>query len=96
MFVKCNCFVLLFFGTQIKLPATQRPQNLRSALWGGEAGYLKETKLSNAARNILKYDSARNAENSRGVVNKPNERTESVGDCSDNCEATIELDNLQN
>lgn len=43
MFVKCNCFVLLFFGTQIKLPATQRPQNLRSALWGGEAGHLKET-----------------------------------------------------
>ena len=44
----------------------------------------------NAARNILKYNSARNAENSRGVVCKPNERTNLISDCSDNCEATIE------
>lgn len=48
----------------------------------------------NAARNILEYDSARNVENSRGVVNQPNEIT-CTSDCSDNCEAIIELDNLQ-
>ena len=45
----------------------------------------------NAARNILRYNSARNAENSRGVVNKPNGRTCLVSDRSDNKEATIEL-----
>ena len=45
----------------------------------------------NAAMNILKYNSVRNAENRRGVVYKPNEKTKSVGDCSDNCEATIEF-----
>ena len=45
----------------------------------------------NAARNILKYDSARNAENSRGVVCKLNEKPNLISDCSDNCEATIEL-----
>ena len=44
----------------------------------------------NAARNILKYDSVRNTENSRGVVCKPNEKPQ-TSDCSDNCEATIEL-----
>lgn len=48
----------------------------------------------NAARNILKYDSARNAENSRGVVCKPNEKPNLISDCSDNCEATIELEVL--
>lgn len=48
----------------------------------------------NAARNILKYDSARNAENSRGVVCKLNEKPNLISDCSDNCEATIELLNL--
>jgi len=49
----------------------------------------------NAAMNILKYNSARNAENSRGVVCKPNEKPNLISDCSDNCEAIIELDNLQ-
>ena len=49
----------------------------------------------NAARNILRYDSARNVENSRGVVNQPNEITCQTSACSDNCEAMIELDNLQ-
>ncbi len=45
----------------------------------------------NAARNILKYNSARSAENSRGVVKQPNEKPNLISDCSDNCEATIEL-----
>lgn len=45
----------------------------------------------NAAKNILKYDSARNAENSRGVINKPSGITCLTSECSDNCEATIEL-----
>jgi len=45
----------------------------------------------NAARNILKYDSARSAENSRGVVCKPFARPKKTGERTDNCEATIEL-----
>ena len=45
----------------------------------------------NAARNILKYDSARNTENSRGVVCKPFARHKKTGERTDNCEATIEL-----
>jgi len=49
----------------------------------------------NAARNILKYNSVRNTENSRGVVKQLNEKPNLISDCSDNCEATIELDNLQ-
>lgn len=49
----------------------------------------------NAARNILKYNSARNAEYSRGVVKQLNEKSCQTSDCSDNCEAIIELDNLQ-
>ena len=49
----------------------------------------------NAARNILRYDSARNAENSRGVVKQLNEKSCQTSDCSDNCEAIIELDNSQ-
>ncbi len=49
----------------------------------------------NAARNILKYNSARSAEYSRGVVKQPNEKSCQTSDCSDNCEATIELYNLQ-
>lgn len=45
--------------------------------------------------NILKYNSARNAEHSRGVVKQPNGKSCKTSDCSDNCEAIIELDNLQ-
>lgn len=40
--------------------------------------------------NILRYNSARNVENSRGVVNQPNEITYTSGH-SDNVEAIIEL-----
>lgn len=49
----------------------------------------------NAARNILRYDSARNTENSRGVVKQPNGKSCKTSDCSDNCETIIELNNLQ-
>lgn len=45
----------------------------------------------NAARNILKYNSVRNAENNRGVVCKPFARPKKTGERTDNCEATIEL-----
>ena len=48
----------------------------------------------NAAKNILKYNSARNVENSRGVVKQPNEKSCQTSDCSDNCEATIKLEVL--
>ena len=49
----------------------------------------------NAARNILKYDSARNAENSRGVVCKPFARPKKTCEQMDNREATIELEVIQ-
>lgn len=44
----------------------------------------------NAAVNILKYMSVRNADYNRGVVNQPNEKPQ-MSACSDNCEAIIEL-----
>lgn len=54
----------------------------------------------NAAINILRYNSSRNDEYSRGGVNKPNGTTCSTSDCLDsekvyNKEATIELEVLQ-
>ena len=48
----------------------------------------------NAARNILRYNSARSVENSRGVVKQPNKKSCKTSDCSDNVEATIELEVL--
>lgn len=45
----------------------------------------------NAAKNILKYNSARNVEYNRGVVNKPNEKTCKTSDYSDNYETINEL-----
>ena len=48
----------------------------------------------NAARNILEYMSVRNTDYSRRVVNQPNEITCHTSDCSDNCEAIIELEVL--
>lgn len=50
----------------------------------------------NAAKNILNYNSARNVENSRGVIHKPNEKSDRISDRLDNCEATNELLVLQN
>jgi hypothetical protein len=41
--------------------------------------------------NILRYNSARNVENSRGVVNQPNKNSCYASDHSDNVEAIIEL-----
>ena len=45
----------------------------------------------NAAINILRYNSARNVENSRGVVNQPNENSCYASDHLDNIEAMNEL-----
>ncbi len=49
----------------------------------------------NAAKNILNYNSASNAEYSRGVVDKPFAKPKKTGERTDNCEATIELEVLQ-
>lgn len=45
----------------------------------------------NAAKNILNYNSARNVEHSRGVVNKRNGRPMMNSDYSDNCETMNEI-----
>ena len=54
----------------------------------------------NAAKNNERYEpdewqrhiSARNAEYSRGVMDKPSGILKIIDDCLDNCEATIELE----
>ena len=75
-------------------------KNLAIRQWACECCGSKHDRDVNAAINILRYNSVRNTEYSRGGVSKPNGKTCSASDCLDSVkafgkEAIIELEVLQ-